>query len=241
MIPITQPPCSGEVHNYQFSNRLCSDYTLRQFNALFFGSKRRYKAKLLHHHLKNQIKCVPCIKLRRRSADLCLWMLMKFPAGLPIIQSVQDDKFMLVRAPAHAHFYTSLMRLNSPEEKTDFNHIHTPPSGPLGNRVTKVFIHTFVTYLNRSAGDLNRMSNPRKASVEATYMHVPIKTIPRRLYPPGKEMKFNRMNGSPGDPPGNRMHQFKPKNRPFHSPSRGRSIQQGGWLGDKHRRYQTCQ
>ena len=30
--------------------------------------------------------------------------------------------------------------------------------------------------------------------------------IPIRLYPPGKESKFNRINGSPGDPPGNRMH-----------------------------------
>jgi hypothetical protein len=84
------------------------------------------------------------------------------------------------------------------------------------------------------------MSNPRKASVEATYMHVPIKTIPRRLYPPGKEMKFNRMNGSPGDPPGNRMHQFKPTRfAPFIHRLAGDPIgKEAGWetnIGDtKH-------
>ena len=35
-------------------------------------------------------------------------------------------------------------------------------------------------------------------------------------------------------------HQSIPKNRPFNNPSRGRSIRQGGRLGDKHRRYKTC-
>jgi hypothetical protein len=31
------------------------------------------------------------------------------------------------------------------------------------------------------------------------------------------------------------------RNRPFINPSRGRSIRQGGRMGDKHRRYKTCQ
>jgi hypothetical protein len=34
--------------------------------------------------------------------------------------------------------------------------------------------------------------------------------------------------------------QLTPKNRPFINLSRGRSIRQGGRLGDKHRRYKTC-
>ena len=32
------------------------------------------------------------------------------------------------------------------------------------------------------------------------------KSISRRLYPPGRDVSFNRMNGSPGDPPGSPMH-----------------------------------
>ena len=59
--------------------------------------------------------------------------------------------------------------------------------------------------------------------------------------PPDKEITYNRMNGSPGDPPGTVMHQSKQqKNRSFHNPSRGRSIRQGGRMGDNYRRYQTC-
>jgi hypothetical protein len=51
--------------------------------------------------------------------------------------------------------------------------------------------------------------------------------------PPDKEITYNCMNGSPGDPPGAVMHQSKQqKNRSFHNPSRGRSIRQGGRLGD---------
>jgi len=34
---------------------------------------------------------------------------------------------------------------------------------------------------------------------------------PRRIKPIDKHIKFNRMNGSPGDPPANRMHLYKHK------------------------------
>jgi hypothetical protein len=34
---------------------------------------------------------------------------------------------------------------------------------------------------------------------------------PRRITPIDKHIKFNRMNGSPGDPPANHMHISKPK------------------------------
>ena len=33
----------------------------------------------------------------------------------------------------------------------------------------------------------------------------------KQYTPPDKQEIFNRMNGSPGDPPGNHMHKFKPK------------------------------
>jgi hypothetical protein len=59
--------------------------------------------------------------------------------------------------------------------------------------------------------------------------------------PPDKEITYNCMNGSPGDPPGTVVQQSKQQmNRPFHNPSRGRSIRQGGRLGDNYRRYKTC-
>lgn len=51
--------------------------------------------------------------------------------------------------------------------------------------------------------------------------------------PPDKEITYNCMNGSPGDPPGTVVQQSKQKeNRPFHNPSRGRSVRQGGRAGD---------
>ena len=59
--------------------------------------------------------------------------------------------------------------------------------------------------------------------------------------PPDKEITYNRMNGSPGDPPGSVVHQSKQQNnRPFHNQSRGRSVRQGGRMGDNYRRYKTC-
>ena len=45
------------------------------------------------------------------------------------------------------------------------------------------------------------------------------------------------------DPPGphfSPFHKSNLRNRPLLSKSRGRSIRQGGRLGDKHRRYKTC-
>jgi hypothetical protein len=59
--------------------------------------------------------------------------------------------------------------------------------------------------------------------------------------PPGKEITYNCMYGSLGDPPGTVVQQSKKqKNRPFYNPSRGRSIRQGGRMGDNYRRYKTC-
>ena len=54
-----------------------------------------------------------------------------------------------------------------------------------------------------------------------------------RSDPPDKEITYNCMIGSPGDPPGTVVQQSKKqKNRPFHIPSRGRSDRQGGRAGD---------
>jgi hypothetical protein len=62
-----------------------------------------------------------------------------------------------------------------------------------------------------------------------------------RSDPPDKEITYNCMNGSPGDPPGSVVQQSKKqKNRPFHNLSRGRSDRQGGRAGDNYRRYKTC-
>ena len=62
--------------------------------------------------------------------------------------------------------------------------------------------------------------------------------------PPDKEITYNCMNGSPGDPPDTVVQQYKQykhnKNRPFHNPSRGRFIRQGGRMGGKYRRYIIC-
>jgi hypothetical protein len=62
-----------------------------------------------------------------------------------------------------------------------------------------------------------------------------------RSDPPDKEITYNCMNGSPGDPPGTVVQQSKKQmNRPFHNLSRGRSDRQGGRAGDNYRRYKTC-
>ena len=62
-----------------------------------------------------------------------------------------------------------------------------------------------------------------------------------RSDPPDKEITYNCMIGSPGDPPGTVVQQSKKqKNRPFHNPSRGRSDRQGGRAGGNYRRYKTC-
>jgi hypothetical protein len=54
-----------------------------------------------------------------------------------------------------------------------------------------------------------------------------------RSDPPDKEITYNCMIGSPGDPPGIVVQQSKKqKNRPFNNLSRGRSVRQGGRVGD---------
>jgi hypothetical protein len=51
--------------------------------------------------------------------------------------------------------------------------------------------------------------------------------------PPDKEITYNCMNGSPGDPLDTVVHQSKhQENRPFNNLSRGRSVRQGGRVGD---------
>ena len=45
---------------------------------------------------------------------------------------------------------------------------------------------------------------PQRACV-GTFIHKYLRPSWEWLYPPGKELNFNRMNGSSGDPPGNHM------------------------------------
>jgi len=60
--------------------------------------------------------------------------------------------------------------------------------------------------------------------------------------PPGKQQTFNRMNGSPGDPPGNLMDRiFNQRIVPFiHRLAGDPSGKEAGWETNI-RRYQTCQ
>jgi len=53
----------------------------------------------------------------------------------------------------------------------------------------------------------------------------------RQFSPIDKHIKFNRMNGSPGDPPANRMHKSKPKRiTPFnHRLASDPSGKEAGW------------
>jgi hypothetical protein len=94
------------------------------------------------------------------------------------------------------------------------------------------------SYLSRSYRSCSRLHGspptyrlglPPDKSAESPRLLIP---PAGRDDPPDKEITYNRMNGSPGDPPGAVMHQSKQqKNRSFHNPSRGRSIRQGGRLG----------
>ena len=84
----------------------------------------------------------------------------------------------------------------------------------------------------------NRIDLPPDKGAECPRLLIP---PAGRDDPPDKEITYNCMNGSPGDPAGTVVQQSKQKeNRPFHNPSRGRSVRQGGRMGDNYRRYKTC-
>jgi hypothetical protein len=74
------------------------------------------------------------------------------------------------------------------------------------------------------------------------YVGIPATPIPKhsKFRPPDKRIQFNRMNGSPGDPPGSCMHTFTNERIVPSLTSRGRSVRQGGQSGDNYRRYKIC-
>jgi hypothetical protein len=138
--------------------------------------------------------------------------------------------------------YSSLLNLptgrdDTPDKELTYNFMNGSPSVPPGtvgqqskHKENRPF-HNLSR--GRSVWQVNQMGDS----------HERYKTIlpAGRDDPPDKKITYNCMNGSPGDPPGTVMHQSKQqKSRSFHNPSRGRSIRQGGRMGDNYRRYKTC-
>jgi hypothetical protein len=96
---------------------------------------------------------------------------------------------------------SDLLKAIPVSKKQIFNRMYGWPGTLPGNRMPKLSNQRITTYLTRSAGDIIGVG-----ALSRDYIYKPIKSTSRHLYPPGKESKFNRINGSPGDPPGNRMH-----------------------------------
>ena len=128
--------------------------------------------------------------------------------------------------------YDSYTRVNTPITLSKAKHV--PRYG-----TAKYYTTTFSSYSVRSHCSCSRLRGspptyrlglpPDKNVGYSSLLNLPT----GRSDPPDKEITYNCMIGSPGDPPGTVVQQSKKqKNRPFHNPSRGRSDRQGGRAGD---------
>ena len=131
-------------------------------------------------------------------------------------------------------------RVNTPSTKSKAKHV-------LGCGTVRCYATVPSSFSSRSYWSCSRLHGspptyrlglpPDKNVGCSSLLNLPV----GRDDPPDKEITYNCMNGSPGDPPGTVVQQSKKqKNRPFHNPSRGRSVRQGGRAGDNYRRYKTC-
>ena len=128
-------------------------------------------------------------------------------------------------------------RDDPPDKELTYNFMNGSPGVPAGTVVQQSKKQKKRPFHNLSRGRSVRQVNQMGDSHERYKTILPV----GRDDPPDKEITYNCMNGSPGVPPGTVVQQSKKqKNRPFHNPSRGRSIRQGGRMGDNYRRYKTC-
>ena len=204
MIPQTLSSYFGNAYRYKFLTNLCTNYTLKHIFAFLNCTIVTNKVTKPSHNSTYQYDCIPSTLLwdygdhswHRMHSD----PRFKYP-GIPSGRcTATHPPYTLL----NKYFNPILGQLSPPGEEVVYNRTNGSLCTPLGIRVQRVF-HPLITRCSFSPGV------PLRACV-GTFMHKYLRPFWEWLYPPGTEMNFNLMNGSPGDPPGKLMHKlFNPR------------------------------
>jgi hypothetical protein len=200
MISHTLSSCFGKACNSESHIKLCTNYSLKHVNASIIGISKASKAAIFYHQLLSRFECIGFTPKwltwvhswqRRNLIDH-----FKF-RGIPPVRCIDTQFFHTL---LYTYFKSILGQLSPPRMEAVLIRRSDSLCVPWGIRVQRIF-HQIITRCSFSR------RFPLRARVE-TFIHKYLGHFWEWLYPPGKETNFNRMNGSPGDPPGNLMHRL---------------------------------
>jgi hypothetical protein len=200
MISQTLSSCFGKACNSEFHIKLCTNYSLKHFNASIVGNSKASDAAIFYHQLLNRYGCLGITpkwftwvhSWQRRN------LIAHFKSsGIPPVKYI-DAQFL--HTLLYKYFKPIFVQVSPPGKEVMFIPRDGSLCAPWGISVQRVF-HPIITCCSFSPGV------PLRACI-GTFLHKYLRPFWERLYPPGKEMNFNRMNGSPGDPPGNLMNRI---------------------------------
>ena len=197
MIPQTLFSCFGNVYRYKLLTNICTNITLRHYHAFINRKLVTRKVTILSHKSTHNYGCI---------VSAILWG----DRFNPWHRMHSDPRFKYPDIPSGrctaTHLpYTLLFTyskpifglLSPPEKEVGFIRTICSLGAPWGIRAQRVF-HQIITCCSIRPVVTLRIQ-------AGTNISKYLKPFWEWLYPPGKEMNFNRMNGSPGDPPGNLM------------------------------------
>jgi hypothetical protein len=200
MISQTLSSCFGKACNNEFHIKLCTNYPLKHFDASIIGKIKLSKVAIIYHHLLSRYGCIGITPKWFTWVHSCqrLNLITHFNSrGIPPVKCIDTQFFHTL---LYTYFKSILGQLSPPGKEAVFIRRSGCFGTPWGVRMQRIF-HQRVKCCSFSPG-------VALSAGIGTFTHKYLRPFGRWLYPPGKEMKFNRMNGSPGDPPGNLMHRL---------------------------------
>jgi hypothetical protein len=232
MIPQTLFSCFGNVYKYKFLTNICTNITLKHHYAFINRGIVTIKVTIPSHKSTYHYGCIVSAILwggrvhpwRRMHSD----PRFKYPDA----RSGRSTATHLPYTLLYKYFKPILGQLSPPGKEVVFYRSNGSLGVPWRIPIHRIFNQS-ITYCSIRPGVTLR------ARV-GTFIHKYLGPFWEWLYPPGKEMNFNRMNGSPGVPPGNLMDRvFNQRIVPFiHRLAGDATGKEAGWetnIGDtKH-------
>ena len=232
MIPQTLFSYLGNVYRYKFLTNICTDYTNKHICALINCAIVTSKVTTPSHQLTCQHRCIASDILWGYRVHY--WHRMRSDSRFKYtsISSGRCSIAQFIHTLVHTYSKPIFGQLSPPGKEAVFIRTIGSLGAHWGIHKQRIFHQRIICYLIRPLVALRVRVG--------TYFHKYLRPFWDWLHPPGKEMNFNRMNGSPGDPPGNLMDRiFNQRIVPFiHRLAGDPSSKEAGWetnIGDtKH-------
>ena len=197
MIPQSLFSHFGNVYRYKFLTNICTNITATRKCALINRKIVTENVTMPSHKSTYHYGCIVSAILW--GGRVHLWHKMHSDPRFkyPDIPSGRCTATHLPYTLLYKCFKPIIGQLSPPGGEVVFNRTNGSLCVPWGIRAQRVY-HPIITRCSFSPRVTMRVR-------EGTFIHKYLRPFWEWLYPPGKEMNFNRMNGSPGDPPGNIM------------------------------------